>query len=42
MVDAHIRQPRRKLDDPVPSWLIQTIRGVGYHLAAIPDSNPNQ
>ncbi len=29
-VDAAIRRLRRKLDDPFPSKLIQTVRGLGY------------
>jgi two-component system, OmpR family, response regulator len=33
VIDVHIRSLRRKLDDPYPGELIQTIRGAGYRLA---------
>lgn len=36
VIDVHIRQLRRKLDDPYPGELIQTVRGVGYRFAANP------
>lgn len=32
VVDVHIRRLRAKVDDPFPSRLIQTVRGVGYVL----------
>src|SRR4051812_27269055 len=30
VIDVHIRQLRRKLGDPYPGELIQTVRGAGY------------
>ena len=33
VIDVHIRNLRRKIDDPFPSRLIQTIRGTGYKIA---------
>jgi two-component system OmpR family response regulator len=33
VIDVHIRSLRRRLDDPYPGSLIQTIRGAGYRLA---------
>ena len=33
IVDVYIRYLRAKLDDPYPTKLIQTVRGVGYVLA---------
>ncbi len=33
VIDVHIRRLRRKLNDPSPGRLIQTVRGVGYRLA---------
>jgi two-component system OmpR family response regulator len=32
VIDVHIRRLRRKLNDPPPGRLIQTVRGVGYRL----------
>lgn len=32
VIDVHIRALRRKLDDPYPGHLIQTVRGAGYRL----------
>jgi two-component system OmpR family response regulator len=32
VIDVHIRSLRKKLDDPYPGNLIQTIRGAGYRL----------
>lgn len=32
VIDVHIRQLRRKLGDPYPGTLIQTVRGTGYRL----------
>jgi DNA-binding response OmpR family regulator len=30
VIDVHIKSLRRKLEDPYPGQLIQTVRGVGY------------
>ena len=30
VIDVHVRQLRRKLGDPYPGQLIQTVRGAGY------------
>lgn len=32
VIDVHVRSLRRKLGDPYPGRLIQTVRGVGYRL----------
>jgi two-component system copper resistance phosphate regulon response regulator CusR len=32
VVEVHIRRLRAKVDDPFPTSLIQTVRGVGYVL----------
>ena len=32
VIDVHVRQLRRKLGDPYPGTLIQTVRGAGYRL----------
>lgn len=32
VIDVHIRNLRRKVDDPFPAKLIQTVRGVGYRI----------
>jgi len=34
VIDVHIGSLRRKLDDPYPGRLIQTVRGAGYRLCA--------
>jgi heavy metal response regulator len=34
VIDVHIRNLRRKIDDPFPAKLIQTIRGAGYRISA--------
>ena len=34
VIDVHVRSLRRKLDDPFPGTLIQTVRGAGYRLDA--------
>jgi len=34
IVDVYVRHLRAKVDDPFPAKLIQTVRGVGYSLAA--------
>lgn len=38
IVDVYVRHLRSKVDDPFPSKLIQTVRGVGYSLSA-PEAN---
>jgi DNA-binding response OmpR family regulator len=37
IVDVYVRHLRRKLDDPFPTKLIRTVRGVGYGLGENPD-----
>lgn len=37
MIDVHIRYLRRKVDDPFPVKLIQTVRGAGYRISADAD-----
>jgi DNA-binding response OmpR family regulator len=32
VVDVYIRRLRRKVDDPYPTKLIETVRGAGYRL----------
>jgi two-component system OmpR family response regulator len=32
VIDVHIRQLRRRLNDPYPGGLIETVRGAGYRL----------
>ena len=32
VVDVYIRNLRRKIDDPSPVKLIQTVRGTGYRI----------
>ena len=34
VIDVHIRNLRRKIDDPFPAKLIGTVRGVGYRISA--------
>jgi heavy metal response regulator len=34
VIDVHIRNLRRKIDDPHPTKLIATVRGAGYRIAA--------
>jgi two-component system OmpR family response regulator len=36
VIDVHIRQLRRKLADPYPGTLIQTVRGAGYRVCPDP------
>ena len=36
VIDVHVRQLRRKLDDPYPDGMIETVRGVGYRLRPDP------
>ncbi len=33
-IDVHIRNLRRKIDDPFPTKLIQTVRGAGYRVSS--------
>lgn len=43
IVDVYVRYLRRKIDDPNSASLIETVRGVGYMIAAEPLSpNSNQ
>jgi DNA-binding response OmpR family regulator len=34
VIDVHIRNLRRKIDDPFGTEMIQTVRGAGYRLSA--------
>ena len=34
VIDVHIRNLRRKIDDPFQSKLIQTVRGAGYRISS--------
>jgi heavy metal response regulator len=34
VIDVHIRNLRRRIDDPFPIRLIQTVRGAGYRISA--------
>jgi two-component system OmpR family response regulator len=34
VIDVHVRTLRKKLDDPYPGSLIETVRGVGYRIPA--------
>jgi two-component system, OmpR family, response regulator ArlR len=36
VIDVHIRSLRRKLDDPIPDGIIETVRGVGYRVRSKP------
>ena len=36
VIDVHIRNLRRKIDDPFPIKLLQTIRGAGYRISGRP------
>jgi len=38
IVDVYVRHLRSKVDDPFPTKLIQTVRGVGYGLGSSPDA----
>jgi two-component system, OmpR family, copper resistance phosphate regulon response regulator CusR len=38
IVDVYVRHLRRKVDDPFPTKLIRTVRGVGYGLGENPDA----
>lgn len=33
VIDVHIRNLRRKIDEPFEEKLIQTVRGTGYRIA---------
>jgi two-component system copper resistance phosphate regulon response regulator CusR len=39
IVEVAVRRLRGKVDDPFPTKLIQTVRGVGYVLEDRSDSN---
>ena len=34
VIDVHIRNLRRKIDEPFPAKLIRTVRGAGYRMSA--------
>lgn len=36
VIDVHLRSLRRKLNDPYPDGMIETVRGVGYRLRPDP------
>jgi two-component system copper resistance phosphate regulon response regulator CusR len=36
IVDVYVRHLREKIDDPFPTKLIHTVRGVGYRLQEVP------
>lgn len=36
VIDVHIRSLRRKLEDPYPGGVIETVRGVGYRVRSEP------
>lgn len=36
VIDVHIRNLRRRIDEPFPIRLIQTVRGAGYRISARP------
>jgi heavy metal response regulator len=36
VIDVHIRNLRRKMDDPFPDKLIHTVRGAGYRISGRP------
>ena len=38
VVDVYIRRLRRKIDDPYPMKVLETVRGVGYRLLRPPDT----
>ena len=37
VIDVHIRNLRRKVDEPFAAKMIQTVRGSGYRISAPPD-----
>ncbi len=39
LIDVHVRNLRRKIDDPFPTKLVQTIRGSGYCLTSAGDNS---
>jgi DNA-binding response OmpR family regulator len=36
VIDVHIRNLRRKMDDSFPDKLIHTVRGAGYRISGRP------
>ena len=34
VIDVHVRNLRRKIDDPFPTKVIQTVRGAGYRISS--------
>jgi DNA-binding response OmpR family regulator len=36
VVDVYIRRLRRKVDDPYPLKVLETVRGIGYRLLRPP------
>ena len=40
VIDVHVRNLRRKIDEPFGDKLIHTVRGVGYRISAPPDERP--
>ncbi len=38
VIDVHIARIRRKIDDPFPTKLLQTVRGVGFILRTVEES----
>jgi two-component system OmpR family response regulator len=34
VIDVHIRNLRRKIDETFPTRLIQTVRGAGYRISS--------
>ena len=36
VIDVHIRNLRRKMDDPFPDKLVHTVRGAGYRISGRP------
>jgi DNA-binding response OmpR family regulator len=42
IVDVYVRHLRRKVDDPFPTKLIHTVRGVGYCVREQPPATPNE
>jgi DNA-binding response OmpR family regulator len=37
VIDVHVGRLRRKLDDPFPTRLLRSVRGVGFVLATDPE-----
>lgn len=40
LVDVYIRRLRRKIDDPFPLKLFETLKGMGYRLRSVPLPEP--